>query len=124
MSKSIRDSIENPWSKDSDHENCCGIFSLEAGVVFIGIIMVISTGFLTLLGVYYQHFIFFAPLICIMGLYCIYFIVHKIVPGYDNLDSRRALFFLMVMITLATLGYGVLFANEIFNNVPSEMCQQ
>ena len=58
-----------------------------------------------------------------MGLYCIYFIVHKIVPGYDNIDSRRALFFLMVMITLATLGYGVLFANEIFNNVPSEMCQ-
>ena len=30
----------------------------------------------------------------------------------------------MVFITLATLGYGVLFANEIFNSVPTEMCQQ
>merc|ERR1712151_225905 len=122
--QSIRDSIEDPWSKDSDRETCCGIFSLDAGVVFIGLFMIVTTGFFTLLGIYYAHFIFFAPLIGVLGLYCIFFIGHKVIPGKDNIDSRRALFFLMVMITLATLGYGILFANELFNEVPKEMCEQ
>ena len=121
---SIRASIENPWSKETDRENCCGIFSLEAGIVFIGIVMIVATGFLTLLGVYNQHFLFFAPLIAVMGAYCIVFIVHKVVPEKDDLGGRQMLFYLMVLVTLATLGYGVIFANEIFNNVPTEMCQQ
>ena len=121
---SIRASIENPWSKESDRENCCGIFSLEAGVVFIGIVMIVATGFLLLLGVYNQHFLFFAPLVAVMGAYCIVFVVHKVVPEKDDIAGRQMLFFLMVFITLGILGYGIIFANEIFNNVPTEMCKQ
>ena len=121
--KSIRASIENPWSRETDRENCCGIFSLEAGVVFIGILMIIATGFFILLGIYNQHFLFFAPLIAVMGAYCIVFVVHKVVPDRDDVPSRQMLLFLMAFITLACLGYGVIFANEIFNNVPTEMCK-
>ena len=58
-----------------------------------------------------------------MGAYCIVFIVHKVVPDRDDVPSRQMLLFLMAFITLAMLGYGVIFANEIFNNVPSEMCK-
>ena len=108
---SIRASIENPWSKETDRENCCGIFTIEAGIVFIGILMIIATGFLTLLGVYNEHFLFFAPLVAVLGAYCIVFIVHKVVPEKDDVAGRQMLFFLMVLITLATLGYGVIFAN-------------
>lgn len=78
---------------------------------------------LTMLGLYYEHFIFFAPLVALLGLYCIFFVVHKIVPGKDNHDSRKVMFFLMIMITMATLAYGILFANELFNKVPNEICE-
>ena len=69
-------------------------------------------------------FLFFAPLVIVMGAYCIVFVVHKVVPEKDDVAGRQMLFFGMVFITLGMLGYGVIFANEIFNNVPTEMCKQ
>ena len=59
----------------------------------------------------YGHFIFFAPLIFVFILYDIFFLLHKIVPGRDNHDSRRVLFLLMVLLMMLEAVYGLLFAN-------------
>ena len=73
--------------------------------------------------VYYEHFLFFAPLLAICVIYSAFFLVSKLIPGRDNDDSRRVLFMLMLVLTLAFFAYGVLFVNEIFNNVPEEICE-
>merc|ERR1712228_1119358 len=117
-----RNPFDRPWAENG-RENCCGVFSIEFGVMLIGIFLLAVTAGFVMLGFYYEHFIFFAPLVGLLGLYSIFFVVHKTIPGKDNAESRRGLFFLVLMITLATVAYGILFANEIFNKVPTEMCE-
>ena len=103
-------------------ENCCGVLTVDAGVGLIGIMLCVAGCALFYLCVYYEHFIFFAPLLALVGLYCAFFLVSKLIPGRDNVDTRRTMFMLMIVLSLAVFVYGVLFANEIFNNVPEEMC--
>ena len=107
-----------------DEENCCGLLNLEAGVGLIGILLVGVCCGLFYLCVYYEHFIFFAPLLAITFLYCAFFLVSKLIPGRDNVDTRRTMFMLMIVLSLLVFVYGVLFANEIFNEVPTEICDQ
>ena len=113
--------MEKYLAKDNE-ENCCGVFTVEAGIVLIGITLVVTGCALFYICVFYEHFIFFAPLLAVIGLYCAFFLVHKLIPGRDNEDNRRVMFMLMIVLSLAIFVYGVLFANEIFNSVPEEMC--
>ena len=96
---------------------------MEAGQNVIGYVMVGLTSGLIYMGFYYEHFVFFAPLVFICSIYSIFFLWHKIVPSRDNEEIRRVLFFLMLLMTAGFLVYGFLFANEIFNNVPAETCE-
>ena len=107
-----------------DDELCCGVLNMEAGQSVIGMIMVGITSGMIYMAFYYEHFIFFTPLVFICSIYSIFFLWHKIVPGKDNEETRRVLFFMMAFMTVGSLAYGFLFANEIFNNVPAEVCEQ
>ena len=106
-----------------DDELCCGLLDMEAGQSVIGMVMVGITSGMIYMALYYEHFVFFTPLVFICSIYSIFFLWHKIVPARDNEEVRRVLFFLMLMMTAGFLVYGFLFANEIFNNVPQETCE-
>ena len=101
----------NRTSKDPFSDNCCGFFTIDAGVAIIGMMLVGLTGCVIAMTVYYNHWIFFLPLLGVLGLYSVFFLYHKVVPGKDTADSRLMLFMLMILITLGTMAYGILFVN-------------
>ena len=107
-----------------DEESCCGLLTIEVGQAVIGIFLVGFTCAVFYMTIYYEHFVFFLPLLLICGLYSIFFVVAKLIPTRDNADSRRVLLFMMFFFTLIFFIYGVLVVNEIFNNVPTEMCNE
>ena len=113
------------WGMDipEDEEACCGVLTIDVGQAVIGIMLVGWTCGIFYMTIYYEHFVFFLPLLCVCVLYSAFFLVAKLIPQRDNADSRRVLFMLMLLLTLVYFIYGILTCNEIFNNVPAEICE-
>ena len=106
-----------------DEETCCGCFTIDKGQTIIGTIMCIFTFFVLYMTIAYMHLIFFLPLLLVCGLYCFLFLYAKKYPSKDNADSRRVLYAVMALVTCVYFLTALFVANEIFNDVPKEVCE-
>merc|ERR1712228_992685 len=96
---------------------CCGRVGLKtATTVISGFMLLVTIGMISF-AVAYDHAIFFFPLVLVLILYDIIFVYHRVVPGEDRVQWRVVLFLLMCYITLGFLAYGILVANQIYNNI-------
>ena len=106
-----------------DEETCCGCFTIDMGQTIIGYIMCVFTFGVLYMTIAYAHFIFFLPLLLACGLYCFLFLYAKFLPNKDNADSRRVLYAVLALATAVYFLTALFVANEIFNDVPKEVCE-